>query len=119
MAMSYYLLFSTAKSRPCETLARQRSDSLAPGMSSPQLTSVDGQIVDTAKARIPASDDGLLRGDGVFEVIRLYAGRPKRLRGELSRSRDSRVAQIRHVRYPRQARQQLAQQIDPLDSDDG
>ena len=25
---------------------------------------------------IPAADDGLLRGDGVFEVIRLYAGRP-------------------------------------------
>jgi branched-chain amino acid aminotransferase len=27
-------------------------------------------------ATIPATDEGLLRGDGVFEVIRLYAGRP-------------------------------------------
>lgn len=45
-------------------------------MPSPELTSVDGRITPTAEARIPAADDGLLRGDGVFEVIRLYAGRP-------------------------------------------
>jgi branched-chain amino acid aminotransferase len=31
---------------------------------------------ETSEARISAADDGLLRGDGVFEVIRLYAGRP-------------------------------------------
>jgi branched-chain amino acid aminotransferase len=41
-----------------------------------ELASVDGQITDTTAAKIPAADDGLLRGDGVFEVIRLYAGRP-------------------------------------------
>ena len=29
-----------------------------------------------SSATIPATDEGLLRGDGVFEVIRLYAGRP-------------------------------------------
>ncbi len=40
------------------------------------LTSVNGQITDSSEAVIPAADDGLLRGDGVFEVIRLYAGRP-------------------------------------------
>ncbi len=45
-------------------------------MPSPELASVDGQISPTADARIPPADDGLLRGDGVFEVIRLYAGRP-------------------------------------------
>jgi branched-chain amino acid aminotransferase len=45
-------------------------------MSAPELASVDGRIAETAEARIPAADDGLLRGDGVFEVIRLYAGRP-------------------------------------------
>jgi branched-chain amino acid aminotransferase len=45
-------------------------------MSAPELASVDGQIVDRSKAFVPAEDDGLLRGDGVFEVIRLYKGRP-------------------------------------------
>jgi branched-chain amino acid aminotransferase len=50
-----------------------------------ELTSVNGQIVDTEKATIPASDDGLLRGDGVFEVIRLYAGRPFALDEHLDR----------------------------------
>ena len=33
------------------------------------------------EAMIPATDEGLLRGDGVFEVIRVYDGRPVRLRG--------------------------------------
>jgi branched-chain amino acid aminotransferase len=42
----------------------------------PELASVDGEIVPTNAAKVPASDDGLLRGDGVFEVIRLYGGSP-------------------------------------------
>jgi branched-subunit amino acid aminotransferase/4-amino-4-deoxychorismate lyase len=40
------------------------------------LASVDGEIMLAAEARIPATDDGLLRGDGVFEVIRVYDGVP-------------------------------------------
>lgn len=40
------------------------------------LASVDGEIMLASAARIPASDEGLLRGDGVFEVVRLYQGRP-------------------------------------------
>jgi branched-chain amino acid aminotransferase len=51
----------------------------------PELASVDGDIVPTIEARIPASDDGLLRGDGVFEVIRLYGGRPFALAEHLDR----------------------------------
>jgi branched-chain amino acid aminotransferase len=35
---------------------------------------VDGELVGLAEARIPVTDDGLLRGDGVFEVMRLYDG---------------------------------------------
>jgi len=46
---------------------------------------VDGQIFGTEAAVIPAADDGLLRGDGVFEVIRLYAGRPFALGEHLDR----------------------------------
>ncbi|HYC80419.1 MAG TPA: aminotransferase class IV [Solirubrobacterales bacterium] len=41
-----------------------------------ELASVDGAIAPAAEATIPLKDDGLYRGDGVFEVIRLYAGRP-------------------------------------------
>ena len=54
-------------------------------MAAPELTSVDGAIQPTPAARIPAADDGLLRGDGVFEVIRLYSGRPFALVEHLDR----------------------------------
>jgi branched-chain amino acid aminotransferase len=40
------------------------------------LASLDGEVMPAAAARIPATDEGLLRGDGVFEVMRLYGGRP-------------------------------------------
>jgi branched-chain amino acid aminotransferase len=43
---------------------------------SASLASVDGAVMLASSATIPATDEGLLRGDGVFEVIRLYAGRP-------------------------------------------
>jgi branched-chain amino acid aminotransferase len=54
-------------------------------MSSPELASVDGKITPTPEAVVPAADDGLLRGDGVFEVIRLYAGAPFALAEHLDR----------------------------------
>jgi branched-chain amino acid aminotransferase len=41
-----------------------------------QLASVDGAIGPAEEARIPVTDEGLTRGDGVFEVMRLYAGVP-------------------------------------------
>ena len=40
------------------------------------LASVDGAIAPREEARIPASDEGLLRGDGGFEVLRVYGGAP-------------------------------------------
>ncbi len=40
-----------------------------------ELASVDGSISPTANATIPLRDDGLYRGDGAFEVIRIYSGR--------------------------------------------
>jgi len=40
------------------------------------LASLDGSIMPAEQALIPATDDGLLRGDGVFEVVRVYDGRP-------------------------------------------
>jgi branched-chain amino acid aminotransferase len=38
------------------------------------LASLDGEIMPAAEATIPVTDDGLVRGDGAFEVIRIYDG---------------------------------------------
>ncbi len=40
------------------------------------LASLDGAIGPAAETRIPINDEGLTRGDGAFEVCRLYGGRP-------------------------------------------
>ena len=50
-----------------------------------QLASVDGAITPVADALIPITDEGLLRGDGAFEVARLYGGRAFALEDHLSR----------------------------------
>jgi branched-chain amino acid aminotransferase len=49
------------------------------------LAILDGTIMQASEARIPVSDDGFLRGDGAFEVIRLYGGRPFALDDHLAR----------------------------------
>ena len=53
--------------------------------SSPSLASLDGEIMPAAEATIPATDDGLLRGDGVFEVMRVYDGKPFALEAHFAR----------------------------------
>lgn len=50
-----------------------------------ELASVDGDITLTAEATIGLKDDGLYRGDGAFEVIRLYEGKPFALVDHLDR----------------------------------
>ena len=54
-----------------------------------QLASLDGVIGPAEETRIPITDEGLLRGDGAFEVIRLYGGRPFALDDHLARLRRS------------------------------
>jgi branched-chain amino acid aminotransferase len=49
------------------------------------LAIVDGVLMDAEQAQIPVTDEGLLRGDGVFEVVRLYDGRPFALDEHLER----------------------------------
>ena len=46
---------------------------------------LDGRVMPVAEATVPATDEGLLRGDGAFEVVRLYAGRPFALDDHLRR----------------------------------
>ncbi len=42
----------------------------------PLLCCVDGRIGPVAEATVSITDDGFLRGDGAFEMLKLYAGRP-------------------------------------------
>jgi branched-subunit amino acid aminotransferase/4-amino-4-deoxychorismate lyase len=49
------------------------------------LAVLDGQILPAAQATLPVTDEGLLRGDGVFEVMRVYEGRPFALEDHLRR----------------------------------
>src|SRR4051794_252028 len=58
------------------------------------LGSIDGAIAPVEELTIPVTDEGLVRGDGVFEVVRLYGGVPfaleehyARLQGSAERSR--------------------------------
>jgi branched-chain amino acid aminotransferase len=57
-----------------------------------ELASVDGTISATAEATIGLKDDGLYRGDGAFEVIRLYDGKPFALVDHLDRLERSTAA---------------------------
>lgn len=65
------------------------------------LCSVDGRITPLTDAVVPAADDGLRRGDGVFEVIRLYGGLPFALAAHLDRL--GRSARSLRLDCPRQA----------------
>ncbi|MDP9293933.1 MAG: aminotransferase class IV [Actinomycetota bacterium] len=49
------------------------------------LASLDGTIGPAAETRISITDEGLLRGDGAFEVMRLYDGRPFALEEHIAR----------------------------------
>lgn len=40
-----------------------------------EMASVDGTVSPTSEAVVPLKDDGLYRGDGAFEVIRIYGGK--------------------------------------------
>jgi branched-chain amino acid aminotransferase len=50
---------------------------------------INGKLFDKADARISVFDHGLLYGDGVFEGIRIYAGKVFRLREHLDRLYES------------------------------
>lgn len=50
-----------------------------------ELASLDGLIAPAAETSIPVRDEGFLRGDGVFEVIRVYDGVPFALADHLTR----------------------------------
>jgi branched-subunit amino acid aminotransferase/4-amino-4-deoxychorismate lyase len=54
-------------------------------VASGELACLDGAIAPAAETHVPVVDDGFLRGDGVFEVVRVYDGRPFALADHLDR----------------------------------
>jgi branched-chain amino acid aminotransferase len=65
-----------------------------------ELACVDGRMLPAEEATIPATDEGLLRGDGAFEVIRVYDGRPFAVADHLDRIERS-AANLRLDGVPR------------------
>jgi branched-chain amino acid aminotransferase len=49
------------------------------------LCSIDGQIMPVAEATISITDDGFLRGDGAFDMLKVYGGKPFALADHLDR----------------------------------
>ena len=49
------------------------------------MASLDGEIMPASEATIPVTDEGLIRGDGAFEVIRVYDGVPYAFDAHLAR----------------------------------
>ena len=75
-----------------------------------ELASLDGRIGPADEAVIPATDEGLLRGDGAFEVIRIYDGRPFALTDHLDRLERS----ASNLRLPEAFRAELETEIPEL-----
>ena len=59
------------------------------------LGSLNGTIAPVGEISIPVTDEGLIRGDGVFEVVRLYGGVPFALDEHYARmGRSAQIARL-------------------------
>jgi branched-chain amino acid aminotransferase len=76
------------------------SDEVAAPTTTAELACIDGSLMPAHEATIPATDEGLLRGDGAFEVIRVYDGRPFAVPDHLDRLERS-AANLRLDEVPR------------------
>ena len=77
------------------------TDGPAAAAGPPQMpASIDGVLCDGREATIPIYDDGLLRGDGAFEFVRCYGGRPFTLFEHLDRL--ARTCATLRLPYPRE-----------------
>ena len=75
-----------------------------------ELGSLDGRIAPSDDLTIPVTDEGLLRGDGAFEVIRVYDGTPFALTDHLDRLERSGA----NLRLPDVFRSELESEIPEL-----
>jgi branched-chain amino acid aminotransferase len=67
---------------------------------STELACLDGATTPAEEAKIPVVDDGFIRGDGAFEVVRVYDGTPFALDEHLDRMERS-AANLRLEDVPR------------------
>jgi branched-chain amino acid aminotransferase len=81
-----------------------------PATATAELGSIDGRIAPAGELTIPATDEGLLRGDGVFEVIRVYDGTAFALDAHLDRLERSGA----NLRLPDVFRAELEDEIPEL-----
>lgn len=77
-------------------------ESVTQASAAAELASVDGRVGPATEATIPAIDEGFLRGDGAFELVRVYHGRPFALPEHLDRLERS-AAGLRLDDVPRTA----------------
>jgi branched-subunit amino acid aminotransferase/4-amino-4-deoxychorismate lyase len=75
-----------------------------------ELGSLNGRIAPSEDLTIPVTDEGLLRGDGAFEVIRVYDGIPFALADHLDRLERSGA----NLRLPDVFRSELESEIPEL-----
>jgi branched-chain amino acid aminotransferase len=81
---------------------------------------LNGRIVEAAAAVVPLTDHGLLYGDGVFEGIRFYNGRPFRLAAHLERLELSARALMLDLPYGRDGLEAaVAETIEAFGAPDG
>jgi branched-chain amino acid aminotransferase len=59
------------------------------GSTEHELAVLDGQLMPVEQATIPVTDEGFVRGDGVFEAFRVYAGRQYGFNRHLARLQQS------------------------------
>ena len=64
-----------------------------------RLAYLNGQMLDEAEARVPVTDRGFMLGDGIYEVLRVYGGRPFALDRHLARLQRS-AAQLELTLQP-------------------
>lgn len=57
---------------------------------------VDGELMPASQATVPATDDGFLRGDAVFEALRVYSGSPFGVEEHMQRMRHSAAGMMIH-----------------------
>jgi branched-subunit amino acid aminotransferase/4-amino-4-deoxychorismate lyase len=81
------------------------------------LAVINGRLIPVTEAMVPATDLGLVRGDGVFEVFQLYDGVPLALEEHLERLASSAAAIVLELESEgiRRDIEQLLAAIPPVD----